>query len=150
MICPFCSQQKTEVYNSRPTAKRNRLWRRRRCNACQRQFTTYESVDMEQLLTVVVGGHAHPFRKSTLTLSLLKACDHRQDDAAYWLVETIEQKLLDLAQHHASSITKQDIITCCQHVLSRFDPIAYTKYCSYYAPDVLMAQMIAKRNSKTR
>ncbi len=135
MVCPFCLHKKTEVYNTRKSTKLNQLWRRRRCLACKRQFTTYESIGIEHIISVTTNGRgALPFSKAKLTLDLLKACDHRHDDAAYWLAETIAQKLITLARAKNGLVTLADITEICLKTLKLFDATAFVKYLSYHTP----------------
>jgi transcriptional repressor NrdR len=131
MVCPFCLHKKTNVYNSRQGARLNATWRRRQCPACGEQFTTHESADPGSILTVQEGNALTPFSHTTLLLSILKACDHRQDqdEAVPYVCETIEQKLYSL--HFATkqkTISKQNIIQTAAEVLKRYDPVAYVKY----------------------
>src|SRR6266568_3130278 len=143
MVCPFCLHKKTEVYNSRKTTRLNRLWRRRRCLGCNQEFTTYELIDIGHIIRV--GNDTKktvPFSKSKLLLDLAKVCDHRQDDAAYWLAETIEQKLLQLGSKTEGIITKTDIRAYCLATLKLFDATAFVKYLSYHEANALDVRML--------
>ncbi|HLS42684.1 MAG TPA: transcriptional regulator NrdR, partial [Paenalcaligenes sp.] len=42
MKCPFCSNDDTQVIDSRVSEEGDAIRRRRRCLACDRRFTTYE------------------------------------------------------------------------------------------------------------
>lgn len=137
MVCPFCLHKKTSVYNSRPTKRLNGVWRRRRCLACNKEFTTQETVDTETILRVSIGGKkTQPFLRPKLILSLLKVCDHRrtEDDAPYWLYQTIEQRLLKQSVETKGVVTKQAIIEACLIVLKTFDTPAFVKYLAYHSP----------------
>lgn len=136
MVCPFCLHKKTKVYNSRRTTKLNATWRRRRCEACKREFTTRENADPESILRVGTTKRTHPYSRATLTLSILSVCDHRTDNgiAAYWLNDTIEQKLYRLAARTNNSITKKQIISTVLDTLKNFDTAAYVKYLARYSP----------------
>jgi transcriptional repressor NrdR len=134
MVCPFCLHKKTEVYNTRKNSRLNQLWRRRRCLACQRQFTTYESIGIEHIISVATDGRKPiPFSKAKLTLDLLRACDHRHDDAAYWLAETIAQKLIVLASAQEGMVSPEAITEACLVTLKPFDAAAFVKYLSYHS-----------------
>jgi transcriptional repressor NrdR len=135
MVCPFCLHKKTNVYNSRRGSRLNITWRRRQCPACGGQFTTYESAEPGSILTVKEGQELSPFSHNALLLSILKACDHRedQDESVPYLSATIEQKLYKL---HFSikdkTITKHDIVQTAADVLKHYDPVAYVKYIGQY------------------
>lgn len=135
MVCPFCLHKKTNVYNSRKGSRLNVTWRRRQCSACRGQFTTYESAEPGSILTVRDGRSLIPFSHSALLITLLRACDHRQDldEAVPYLCETIEQKLYTLLPNrNEKTITKNDIIQTTTEVLKNYDPIAYVKYMGTY------------------
>ncbi len=139
MVCPFCLHKKTRVYNSRPGTKLNATWRRRECLNCKRQFTTYESADPSDILTIRVGRRLIPFARNTLLISLLRACDHRRDAAetASYLLSNIEQRLYrEIAATDSRTITKQDIINITTEILHKFDTVAYVKYVGQYQPNI--------------
>lgn len=64
MLCPFCQHDKTEVFNSRTTARSTQVWRRRRCKRCKNAFTTYEAYDL---------GHLDVRQRDATTLSYSRA-----------------------------------------------------------------------------
>jgi len=138
MICPFCLHKKTSVYNSRQTAKLNATWRRRRCEACERVFTTRESADPGSILRVGTAKRTVSYSRAKLTISILSVCDHRADngEAAYWLCDTIEQKLYRHATTTNNAVTKRLITGEILDALKRFDTAAYVKYLARYSPNL--------------
>ncbi|SRR6266702_248976 len=138
MVCPFCLHKKTNVYNSRQTAKLNATWRRRRCETCGRTFTTREGADPESILHVGHAKKSAPYSRAKLTISILGVCDHRADhgEAAYWLCDTIEQKLYRQAATTNNTVTKHNIMNEVLGALKRFDTASYVKYLSRYSPDL--------------
>jgi transcriptional repressor NrdR len=138
MVCPFCLHKKTSVYNSRKTAKLNATWRRRRCEACGREFTTRESADPESILRVGTAKRTVPYSRAKLTISILSVSDHRADhgEAAYWLADTIEQKLYRHAADANNTVTKHSIMNEVLEALKRFDTAAYVKYLTRYSPNL--------------
>src|SRR5947208_14269413 len=46
MKCPFCGHTETQVIDSRGSEPSGSIRRRRRCSACQKRFTTYETVEL--------------------------------------------------------------------------------------------------------
>lgn len=95
MICPFC-QNDTLVYNSRLTGQKQQVWRRRRCVACRKTFTTKERTDWTGVVTVVTQRSHSPYSRERLQLSIAKACFPllEQHGSVGMLCDTIEQKLL--------------------------------------------------------
>lgn len=131
MVCPFCLHAKTEVFNSRGSTRLNTVWRRRRCTACDGQFTTYESADPASLIVVKDKRTLTAFSHNRLQLTLLKCCDHRDDldDCVPYLAATIEQKLIKMAAESKSpSITKDKLQQTTASTLKNYDPVAYIKF----------------------
>ena len=52
MKCQFCNCPDSRVVDSRPTEEGSSIRRRRECINCGRRFTTYEKVEMPQLLVI--------------------------------------------------------------------------------------------------
>ena len=52
MKCPYCGYKESRVVDSRPADEGSSIRRRRECLACERRFTTYET--MESLPMVVI------------------------------------------------------------------------------------------------
>ncbi len=138
MVCPFCLSNKTEVYNSRRTKKINSVWRRRRCQQCDREFTTEEQVRPDTIMRVGIKGlpRALPYSRTKLLLAIYKACDHRKQaaTASEYVLGTIEQKLYRIASDQEQVITKDNIIQTTLAVLKNYDAAAYIKYLSYHQP----------------
>ena len=51
MICPFCKEKETSVIDSRPTEDGTVIRRRRECS-CKQRFTTFERVQLRELIVV--------------------------------------------------------------------------------------------------
>ena len=52
MRCPYCGAPDTRVIDSRDVREGESIRRRRECAACSRRFTTYENVEMRELIVV--------------------------------------------------------------------------------------------------
>lgn len=134
MVCPYCLSLKLEIYNSRPTKKLNQVWRRRRCKACKRAFTTTESIDLNSVIKIKVSAGTTMYQPGVLLASLLRACDHRDDQAAsaFYLLQIIQDALLKAAATSEKTITSRQIALLVAPILERFDTLAWAKYCSYH------------------
>jgi transcriptional repressor NrdR len=131
MVCPFCLHEKTDIYNTRKTDGGTAVWRRRRCLSCKKAFTTQEHFDPSGVWKVTSNKKTRPYSRATLSMSILRACDHRsnQDDAAWYLFEIVEQRLTPLLDA-AQRISSDAIMETVAEVLKRFDAAAYVKYIS--------------------
>ena len=52
MRCPFCSNQDSQVKDSRPTEDNTAIRRRRICEQCGSRFTTFERIQLRDLVVV--------------------------------------------------------------------------------------------------
>ena len=52
MRCPFCGNIDTQVKDSRPAEDHVSIRRRRNCAACGGRFTTYERVQLRDLIVI--------------------------------------------------------------------------------------------------
>src|SRR5690606_39776675 len=70
MKCPFCSNDDTQVIDSRVSEEGDAIRRRRRCLACDRRFTTYERADLLMPTVVKRDGSRMEFDVVRLRASL--------------------------------------------------------------------------------
>jgi transcriptional regulator NrdR family protein len=132
MVCIYCDSR-TQVTNSRPQKRLNRIWRRRECLACHAIFTTEEAADLSTSLAVRrQNGTIRPFSRDKLFASVLSALGHRktpvEDTSA--LTATIIAKLL-----HATSqavVSPPDIAAIAYETLTHFDKAAAVQYGAYH------------------
>ena len=54
MRCPFCGNVDTQVKDSRPAEDNVSIRRRRSCPACAGRFTTYERVQLRDLVILIL------------------------------------------------------------------------------------------------
>ena len=79
MRCPFCGHYDTQVKDSRPTEDNAAIRRRRSCPECGARWTTFERVQLRELIIVKKGGEKkEPFDREKLTRSLKTALQKRQ------------------------------------------------------------------------
>ena len=45
MKCPYCGYKESKVVDSRPAVDGSSIRRRRECLACEKRFTTYETME---------------------------------------------------------------------------------------------------------
>ena len=85
MICPFCKEKETSVIDSRPTEDGTVIRRRRECN-CKQRFTTFERVQLRELIVVKKNGRKSTFEREKLAKSINIALRKRPVDS-----DTIEK-----------------------------------------------------------
>ena len=70
MKCPFCGHSDTQVKDSRPSDDGSAIRRRRSCPQCSGRFTTFERVQLRELVILKRSGRRAPFDRTKLERSL--------------------------------------------------------------------------------
>lgn len=97
MKCPFCTEDRDKVIDSRSSDGGKTIRRRRMCLACRRRFTTYERASEGFHLAVVKKDKSHvPYDREKITAGLEKACYKRpvSPEQIQEIVDKIEETLL--------------------------------------------------------
>ena len=74
MRCPFCGNIDTQVKDSRPAEDHVAIRRRRFCTDCGGRFTTYERVQLRDLVVIKSNGKREDFDRDKLERSIRIAC----------------------------------------------------------------------------
>ena len=82
MRCPFCGDFDSKVVDSRRSEDGGSIRRRRECIACQRRFTTYETVENLPIIVVKRDGTRQSFDRNKILNSMVRAFDKRQVSVA--------------------------------------------------------------------
>src|SRR5947209_19576670 len=77
MRCPFCSENRDRVVDSRESRDGATIRRRRECLSCGRRFTSYEQIEDIPYMVVKHDGTREEFSRKKLLGGLLKACEKR-------------------------------------------------------------------------
>ncbi len=77
MRCPFCGNIDTQVKDSRPAEDHVAIRRRRFCPACGGRFTTYERVQLRDLVVIKSNGEREDFDRDKLERSIRIAMQKR-------------------------------------------------------------------------
>ena len=81
MRCPFCHHDDSQVKDSRPTEDGSAIRRRRQCPACGARFTTFERVQLRELVVLKKNGKRESFDREKLAHSVMIACRKRDIEA---------------------------------------------------------------------
>ena len=106
MKCPFCGVDDTQVIDSRVNEEGNAIRRRRKCSACDKRFTTYETAELHLPQVVKTNGTREEFSREKLRLSFSRALHKRPVPTEYVdrALDRISQKLLGWRSHWSSSL----------------------------------------------
>ncbi len=130
MKCPYCRNQKTEVYNSRPTGHESQIWRRRKCLACRESFTTYERPDIGFLKVLKKSGRRERYSRAKLYSGIYGAFLSIPDKerTVDRVTDEIEVRLLDARRKELSSDAIASIVLL---VLKPENMAAFLRYLAY-------------------
>ena len=131
MKCPFCSNDETQVVETRVAEDGDFVRRRRQCVACEKRFTTYERPDVTFPAVVKKDGRRIDYDRAKLQGSMNLALRKRpvsteQIDSA---VERIEEKLLNLGVREIPSARLGELV---MRELRKLDKVAYVRFASVY------------------
>ncbi len=131
MKCQFCNCADSRVVDSRPTDDGNSIRRRRECINCGRRFTTYEKVEVQQLLVIKKDNSRELFDAQKLRNGVIAACHKRPVSAAEIdrIVNSIEQLAYNNLQ---AEITTRQIGEMVMEELKKLDEVAYIRFASVY------------------
>jgi len=131
MRCPFCANDDTQVKDSRPTEDGGAIRRRRHCSGCGARFTTFERVQLRDLVVVKKGGRREPFDRDKLARSLAIACRKRpiEPERIERLVNGIVRRLESTGE---SDVQADQIGQLIMEGLQTLDHVAYIRFASVY------------------
>lgn len=131
MKCPFCGCEETQVKDSRNTDDNSAVRRRRECPECGSRFTTFERVQLRELIVVKRNGERTLFDRDKLEKSITLAVRKRPISA-----ERVEKIVNSLQRKFESSgeaeISTKQIGESVMEALSHLDNIAYIRFASVY------------------
>lgn len=131
MRCPFCGHDDTQVKDSRPTEDNSAIRRRRFCPSCGSRFTTFERVQLRDLVVVKKNGQKEPFDRDKLARSITLAVRKRPVEAerVERVVSGIVRRLESLGETEIPSTVVGEMV---MDALSTLDPVAYVRFASVY------------------
>ena len=131
MKCPFCNSPDTQVIDSRVSDDGDSIRRRRKCAACSKRFTTYETVELRMPQVVKQDGSRTEFDLEKLRTGFMRALHKRPvptqlvDEA----IATITQNVLALGEREIESRRIGEMV---MRELHRLDQVAYSRFASVY------------------
>lgn len=131
MKCPFCQSEDTQVLDTRASEAGDAIRRRRRCNHCDKRFTTFERIELPMPIVVKKNASRTEYDQAKLRASLMLALRKRpvaasQIDAA---IAHIEERLLTSGEREVASGFIGQLV---MDELKQLDKIAYIRFASVY------------------
>jgi transcriptional repressor NrdR len=131
MRCPFCSHEDSQVKDSRPSEDGAAIRRRRQCEGCGARFTTFERVQLRDLVVVKKEGKREPFERAKLERSIAIACRKRPvpPERIDRLVSSLQRQIETSGDSEIASSRIGELV---MDGLKALDPVAYIRFASVY------------------
>ncbi|MFT4090875.1 MAG: transcriptional regulator NrdR [Asticcacaulis sp.] len=131
MRCPFCGHPESQVKDSRPSEDGAAIRRRRSCPECGGRFTTFERVQLRELMIVKRSGRRTPFDREKLERSIAIATRKRpvEQERIDRMVSGIVRQLESMGETDIGSEVVGELIMKALRIL---DEVAYVRYASVY------------------
>lgn len=131
MRCPYCGSEDSQVKDSRPAEDGAAIRRRRICPDCGGRFTTFERVQLRELMILKKTGRKAPFDRDKLLRSFEIALRKRPIDR-----DRIERAVSGIVRRLESSgeteISSEEIGLQVLEALKSLDDVAFVRYASVY------------------
>jgi transcriptional repressor NrdR len=129
--CPYCGSLDTQVKDSRPSDDHSAIRRRRICPDCGGRFTTFERVQLRELVVVKRSGRRIPFDREKLTRSVEIALRKRpvDPDRVERMINGIVRQLESLGEGEVASAAIGELV---MEGLKALDDVAYVRFASVY------------------
>jgi len=131
MKCPFCAGTGTQVIDSRVSEPGGAIRRRRRCLACQKRFTTYETVELRLPQVVKTNGTRSEFDITRVRNGFQRALHKRPVPTEFvdQAVDRVVARVLSLGERE---IPSRQIGEMVMQELYALDKVAYIRFASVY------------------
>ncbi|MFC3097715.1 transcriptional regulator NrdR [Alteraurantiacibacter palmitatis] len=131
MRCPFCAHDDSQVKDSRPTEDNTAIRRRRQCESCGGRFTTFERVQLRDVLVVKSGGKREAFDRAKIEQSVSLACRKRgiEQERIDQLVSGIQRQVETAGDGEVPSSRIGEMV---MDGLRQIDSVAYIRFASVY------------------
>jgi transcriptional repressor NrdR len=131
MRCPFCGYLESQVKDSRPAEDNSAIRRRRSCPSCGARFTSYERVQLRELMVKKSTGETEVFNRDKLHKSMFLALRKRPIDEEK-LERTVNSIIRQLELSGKTEIPTDLIGRKTMDALFSLDKVAYVRYASVY------------------
>ena len=131
MRCPFCGKEDTQVKDSRASEDGATIRRRRLCTSCGSRFTTFERIQLRDLIVIKRNGKKIQFERDKILKSMLMALRKRQtnDESIDRAVNGIVRQLESCGDNEIHSKFIGELV---MNALAEIDNVAYIRYASVY------------------
>jgi transcriptional repressor NrdR len=129
--CPYCGFADSIVKDSRPAEEDTAVRRRRGCMQCGGRFTTFERVQLRDLMVVKRDGRKAVFERDKLRRSVKVALQKRPvtEEQLDQMISGIIRRLENMGETEIPTSAIGDMVL---EALGGLDPVAFIRYASVY------------------
>ena len=131
MRCPSCGSLDTQVKDSRPTEDSAVIRRRRVCLTCNFRFTTFERVQLRELVVIKRNGRRVPFDRDKLLRSVQIALRKRPVEPER-MDQAVSKIVRELESQGESEVSSEAVGELVMQALASLDKVAYVRFASVY------------------
>ena len=136
MRCPFCAHDDSQVKDSRPTEDNTAIRRRRQCESCGARFTTFERIQLREIVVVKRADapgefRREPFERAKLEQSVALACRKRgiAQERLDQLVSGVQRQIETMGEPEVPASAIGEMV---MEGLRQLDSVAYIRFASVY------------------
>ena len=131
MKCPFCGNLESQVKDSRTNEDSSTIRRRRECPECGSRFTTFERVQLRELVVVKKNGEKVMFDRDKLARSIQLSVRKRpvNPERVEKIVNSIQRRLESSGDAEISTTIIGEYV---MESLRGLDKVAYIRFASVY------------------
>jgi transcriptional repressor NrdR len=128
--CPSCGADDDRVVDSRPSTSGDAIRRRRECRTCGLRFTTFERVELPELLVRKRSGAVTPFDRMKVLDGIGRAAKGRIDPET--LETAAKQVEFALRETHVREVSSEQVGLQVLAQLRDLDEVTYVRFASVY------------------
>ena len=131
MKCPYCGAHDTQVKDSRPTEDSAVIRRRRSCSNCGARFTTFERVQLRDLIVIKRDNKKVDFDRDKLARSIMISFRKRpiDNDRIEKMITGIVRRLETSGENEIASSKIGEMV---MDALAVIDQVAYVRFASVH------------------
>ncbi|MBM3229597.1 transcriptional repressor NrdR [Candidatus Parvarchaeota archaeon] len=131
MRCPYCLHPETSVVDSRDADNIDQIRRRRECLKCKKRFTTFERVELIDLMVVKKDGKRQPFSRQKVLDGIVRSCV-KLPVSPEKIEKCADEIEMNLRKRDTTEVKSSDIGELVMKKLKRLDKVAYIRFASVY------------------
>lgn len=131
MKCPFCGNEESNVKDSRPAEDNTSTRRRRECPSCGGRFTTFERIQLRDMVVIKGDDKRQPFARDKV-LNSLQIALRKRPVSQERIEKTVSAIVRQLESFGDNEVPSRQIGELVMKALAQLDMVAYIRYASVY------------------